>query len=143
MNKGVKIKICGNTNQEDADLLVTYDIDSLGFIITNADHPNKISAEKARKIITNLPEHILSVAAVGQFSTDEIIDILHTTKAKALQIQRNCTLEDIIKIRHEFPNLIIWKAVFTHEKPDFQKILAFEDACDNILLHTKENVAST
>ena len=51
MRKIPKIKICGNTNEEDIKQLVDYDVDALGFIVTERDVPSRVELDTASKLI--------------------------------------------------------------------------------------------
>lgn len=62
----VKIKICGISNLEDAELAVELGADALGFVF--AESPRHISAEVARAIIQSLPPF---VSKVGVFVNEE------------------------------------------------------------------------
>jgi phosphoribosylanthranilate isomerase len=55
----VKVKICGITNCEDADLAVQLGVDALGFVF--APSPRRVTPEKAREIITALPPLVTTI----------------------------------------------------------------------------------
>jgi len=66
----VKVKICGITNEEDAQLAVELGADALGFIF--ADSPRKVTPETAAEIIAGLPPFITTV---GVFVNHPINDV--------------------------------------------------------------------
>jgi phosphoribosylanthranilate isomerase len=68
-----KIKICGITNSEDADMAVKLGTDALGFIFARS--PREITPEQARDIIKGLPPFIKSV---GVF-VNEDPSVIHET----------------------------------------------------------------
>lgn len=138
MQSKVKIKVCGITNEEDAQRLINYDIYALGFIITRKDMPSKISLNLAVKIIKDLPSDILSVVGVANLSPKEIIEICQKIRADVVQLQKGGGLSEIKEIRKKMPELKIWKTVFTDTEPDIEEISEFERVSDAILIHSRE-----
>lgn len=73
------IKICGNTNLEDAKLAAELGADALGFIF--APSGRRVYREQAADIIAKLPT---SVETVGVFTDPNIGDILDTVREARL-----------------------------------------------------------
>lgn len=87
-----KIKICGNTRQEDVDLAVELGVDLLGFIFG----PSKrhIDVDQARPLVENIPD---TIERVGVFVSEPVDVIAHTVEAcrlTAVQMYRPITPED-------------------------------------------------
>ncbi len=61
-----KVKICGITNREDADVAVSLGVDALGFIFARS--PRKIEPDTAGEIISSLPA---MMGFVGVFVDEE------------------------------------------------------------------------
>lgn len=71
----VKVKICGITNLEDAQAAVEEGADMLGFIFYNKS-PRYIEPEKAKEIISNLPQEIEKAALFVNEEKGAVVDIL-------------------------------------------------------------------
>lgn len=80
-----KVKICGITNLEDAQLSAKFGADALGFNFYEKS-PRYISPEKAREIIEKLPENVLKVGVFVNESLEKIVEIAETAKLDALQL---------------------------------------------------------
>lgn len=78
-----KVKICGNTNLEDARLAATLGADYLGFIFTESKR--RVSAETARAIIEGLPEFRNFVAVFSNQSKKEVESLVHDLGIRILQ----------------------------------------------------------
>ncbi|WP_439020220.1 phosphoribosylanthranilate isomerase [Bacillus thuringiensis] len=67
----MKVKICGITEVETAQIACEYGADALGFVF--AESKRKITPERAKEIIDAIPEHILKV---GVF-VNESVEVIH------------------------------------------------------------------
>ncbi|MBC7362176.1 MAG: phosphoribosylanthranilate isomerase [Candidatus Aminicenantes bacterium] len=107
-----RIKICGITNLEDALLAVELGAEALGFIFSES--PRKISVEKARYIINNLPPFIIKVGVfvnepmdsvkkinkrlgldLLQFHGDESVDYVRSFRGKGIKAFRVGEFRDL------------------------------------------------
>jgi phosphoribosylanthranilate isomerase len=78
----LKIKICGITNLEDAEAAVQYGADALGFVFYQKS-PRLITQEKAREIISSMPQPVNSV---GVFVDEELSNIKEISTYAGLDI---------------------------------------------------------
>ena len=69
----VKIKVCGITNQDEAEGAVTAGVDALGFVFSKS--PRQVLAKKVATIIQRLPPFI---TAVGVFVNEDRDRVLET-----------------------------------------------------------------
>ncbi len=103
-----KVKICGITNLEDAQLSAKFGADALGFNFYQKS-PRYISPEKAREIIEQLPANILKVGVFVNSNLDKIIETASIAKLDALQLHGEETPEFVKKLNSQ-TNLDIIKA---------------------------------
>ncbi|MBU0734481.1 MAG: phosphoribosylanthranilate isomerase [Proteobacteria bacterium] len=70
----VRVKICGITNYQDADMAVQLGADALGFVF--APSPRRISPEKAREIICAIPPFVQTVGVFVNERPDTVRRII-------------------------------------------------------------------
>ncbi|HPG30562.1 MAG TPA: phosphoribosylanthranilate isomerase [bacterium] len=107
----MKIKICGITNIEDAELSVKYGADYLGFIF--AESPRQIPADKCAEIIKTIKK--TNVKSVGVFMNQPINFVMKTDKI--------CDF-DLIQL-HGNENVREYKSIFN--KPVIKRVMNFEN----------------
>ncbi len=129
-NLMTKVKICGITNLEDAQLSAKFGADALGFNFYEKS-PRYIAPEKAREIIGQLPKEILKVGVFVNESLEKIVEIARTAKLDALQLHGEETPEFARELK-QTTNLEIIKAF--RVSPNFapEDVLQYET--DAILL---------
>ncbi len=71
----MKVKICGITTLEDAQMAVDYGADALGFVFYPKS-PRYIHPLKAANIIAQLPPFTISVGVFAQSSSQEVQELL-------------------------------------------------------------------
>lgn len=74
------IKICANTNLEDAQLAAQLGADAVGFVF--APSKRQVTAGQVAAITPHLPENVLTV---GVFTTEDADEIVNTTRTAALR----------------------------------------------------------
>ncbi len=95
----MKIKICGITKLEDAQLCVEYGVDAIGFIF----YPKSkryITPEKAKNISAALPPFVHRVGVFVNEKIDEVNRIASISRLTAVQLHGNESLEYISKINY-------------------------------------------
>ena len=103
------IKICGTTNERDADVAIRAGANALGFIMTRS--PRQVSDSTAYSVGTIVPK---SVETIGVFVNEELKTLVETTrfcKFTGLQLHGEEDADYIDRLRAELPGVKILKAV--------------------------------
>lgn len=117
----MKIKICGITNIEDAQLCSTLGADALGFIFYKKSK-RYISPKEAKKIISQLPPFVLKVGVFVNEKPFRINEISKEVKLHLVQLHGEETQKDI-----DIIDLPVVKAFRINEKFNFQKLEEFKN----------------
>lgn len=125
-----KVKICGITNLEDAELSVKFGADALGFNFYQKS-PRYISPQNAREIIEKLPAEVLKVGVFVNESLEKIAEIAEIAKLNALQLHSEETPEFAKELKLK-TNLEIIKAF--RVSPEFKPEDVLQYEVDAILL---------
>ena len=153
----VWIKICGITNNSDAEVAVRYGTDALGFIFST-DSPRRISLKAASSIIDylqDISEHngnentedkgsrIVAVEKVGVFVNEDIREVANFSrqlKLDYIQLSGDERIDYIKKLKEEIPDIKVIKAIRigNEEKSRSEKIKEtvkeFRILADHILM---------
>ncbi len=125
-----KVKICGITNLEDAQLSVKFGADALGFNFYKKS-PRFIEAEKVREIVEQLQGEVLKVGVFVNETLETIAEIAITAKLDAIQLHGEETPEFCREIKQK-TNLEIIKAFRVSPTFTPEDVLKYE--VDAILL---------
>lgn len=125
-----KVKICGITNLEDAQLSAKFGADALGFNFYEKS-PRFITPEKAREIIEKLPENILKVGVFVNENLEKIAETALIARLDALQLHGEETPEFARELKAK-TNLEIIKAF--RVSPEFKPEDVLQYEVDAILL---------
>jgi len=87
-----RIKICGNTRQEDVELAAELGVDLLGFIFTRSKR--RITAEDGRALMADLPASMERVGVFVDEPPSEIARVVEVCGLTAIQVYRPLTAED-------------------------------------------------
>lgn len=123
-----EIKICGIKNEEEIDIINSFDISYCGFIF--ADSKRKISPQKAKKLKESLRKGIKAVGVFADKPISEINMISEFVGLDILQLHSNETNEDC-------KNAIkpVWKMISVKNEDSLREIKNFSSA-SGILLDT-------
>jgi phosphoribosylanthranilate isomerase len=88
------IKICANTNLEDARLAVELGVDAVGFVY--APSKRRVTPEQAEEIVRALPA---GVEKVGVFATDDPYEIEHYMACSGLTVAQIHGVFDVEMVR--------------------------------------------
>ena len=103
------IKICGITNERDADVAIRAGANALGFIMTKS--PRQVSDSTAYSVGTIVPT---SVQTIGVFVNEDLKTLVETArfcKFGGVQLHGEEDASYINRVRGELPNVKILKAV--------------------------------
>ena len=78
------VKICGNTNLEDAKLAVELGADALGFVF--AESKRRVTPEQVKAITSHLPTNIERVGVVYGHDAAQIAEIVRTSGLNGVQL---------------------------------------------------------
>lgn len=125
-----KIKICGITRPDDAQLASEYGARMIGMIFYDKS-PRFISDSAAEKIVQILPEEVLPVGVFVNPEVEKISSIIDNTGIKALQIHGKFNSDEVNSL-----NLPLIQAYSISDKNDFDSIR--QNGSDYFLLDNKE-----
>ena len=131
------VKICGLTSEEQALQVAKLGANAIG-IISVEESPRYISAEIKKKIFKSLESfypNIERVSVVQNCPIDLIIkNFLGKPSENIIQLHGDEDIDYCKKIRERIPNIGLWKAFRIKNANDLDKIRAFEEFVDAILL---------
>lgn len=121
----MKVKICGITDLETALAAVEYGADAIGFVF--AESKRKITADKARSIISLLPKNIIKVGVFVNESKENIARISSYVGLTHIQLHGDETKEFCDSI-----TIPVIKAVSISNKESLKKVEGFP--CEYLLV---------
>ena len=130
--KGVKVKICGITNPEDARWAANFGADFVGINFCRQS-PRHVSLDMAGQIAGSLPGFVKAVGVLADASEEEIARVLKKVNLAALQLHGSETPEFARSLK-ERTGLEVWKAVRVESEASLRDIPAYSGAVDAVLL---------
>jgi phosphoribosylanthranilate isomerase len=92
------VKICGNTNEQDALAAVEAGADALGFIIVPSSR-RSVSRKKISEIMSVLPSSIMTVGVVANEEASFLKDLLRVCRFRMLQFHGNESPEEVLAFK--------------------------------------------
>jgi len=123
MEYRIQVKICGMTSEEDASACAGLGADALGFVFYPPSSRN-ISADKAKSIISSLPDNILTVGVFVDESPEMISEIAGHCGLKAVQLHGAESPAAVEALKGL--NIKIIKAVFVNGRPSLDEMSQYE-----------------
>lgn len=117
----IRVKICGITNHEDAQMAVAAGASALGFIF-HKKSPRYVSPSKVRPIIEALPPFVTPVGVFVDHSEHAVRDICRLTRISTVQFHG----EESPGYCKRFKNFKIIKAFRVRDTFDFKSVLQYK-----------------
>lgn len=127
------VKICGNTNLEDAKVAVDAGADAVGFVF--GPSRRQVTAEQVAEITPHLPEKIEKFGVFVDETHDRIAEIVRIAGLTAIQLQGDETPETVAELRNLNLRMVVkvvWASAGIGTLP--QRIVAHRPNVDSILL---------
>jgi phosphoribosylanthranilate isomerase len=115
------IKICGNTNLEDARFAAECGADAVGFIF--APSPRQVEANQVRQIIQELPAELEKYGVFVDAGFDEIVSTVETCGLTGVQLHRSADEHLPLRLRAHFADRISILRVLNYKALGFEQQL--------------------
>ena len=134
----MRVKVCGITSLEEAELCVNAGADALGFLV-GITHlaEDKIDKEDARDIIKRIPPYISTVAVTHLIDADEVIKLCRFLSVSTVQIHNSMSVSEIKKIREKLPATKIIKTFHIDSHLSMDELSRYVGIADAFLLDTR------
>lgn len=99
--RGVFVKICGTTSEEDALLAVAMGADAVGFIF--APSPRQVSPSRAGDIVKRLPREVITVGVFRDEVPAKVVEVVNTLGLRAAQLHGHESAEQARWVRARVP----------------------------------------
>lgn len=133
-SNGVRVKICGITNEEDARWAANLGTDFLGFNFYRKS-PRKISVKLASEIIAKIPSWVEGVGVFVNAKINEALKIAAKTNLKIVQLHGNESPRYCAMLKSKNPDLAIIKAIKIRNEDSLQNLSPYKKV-DFFLLDT-------
>jgi len=111
------IQVAGIRSTQEAEMLIECGVDYLGFPFRLDYHSEDISETEASQIVSQLPQSIKAVGITYLNQAEEVIDLLQTLGASAVQLHGDISSEEIKQLKSELPELQVVKSLIIGRDP--------------------------
>jgi phosphoribosylanthranilate isomerase len=115
------IKICGNTNLEDARFAAECGADAVGFVF--APSPRRVEADQVRQITQELPTQLEKYGVFVDAGFDEIVSTVETGGLTGVQLHRSTDERVLHRLRQHFAGRIRILQVLNYKAIEFEQQL--------------------
>jgi len=115
------IKICGNTNLEDARFAAECGADAVGFVF--APSPRQVEADQVRQITQELPTELEKYGVFVDAGFDEIVSAVETCGLTGVQLHRSADERIPLRLRQHFAGRIGILQVLNYKALEFEQQL--------------------
>jgi phosphoribosylanthranilate isomerase len=115
------IKICGNTNLEDARFAAECGADAVGFVF--APSPRRVEADQVRQITKELPAELAKYGVFVDAGFDEIVSTVETSGLNGVQLHRTADEHLPHRLRQHFAGRIRILQVLNYKTLEFEQQL--------------------
>jgi phosphoribosylanthranilate isomerase len=129
----MRIKICGITSIEQGMDIAQMGATDLGFICVPSS-PRYLNLTKLHPLITALGAVVNTVGVFADFSVMTIAQVVSITELNTVQLHGNESIEFCQELRDLLPATEIIKAWRVRDNSDLDKIAAYSEVVDGLLL---------
>ena len=115
------IKICGNTNLEDARFAAECGADAVGFVF--APSPRRVDADQVRQITQELPTELEKYGVFVNAGFDEIVSTVEACGLTGVQLHRSADGNTPFRLRQHFAGRINILRVLNYSALEFEQQL--------------------
>lgn len=121
----VRVKMCGLTSTEDAEMVCDNGADFIGVIVrVKVSTPREVSITKAREILKTIPEDVCKVAVTMAESPEEIKDLEEEIEPDYFQIHSDLSQTQLREIKEGIEGKIIGVASIPKNSRNPEKIVS-------------------
>lgn len=129
----MRVKICGITNPDAASAIAKLGATALGFICVTKS-PRYVASDRITSIVAALSPEIACIGVFAGSTVAEIYQIVSQTNLSGVQLHGDESAEFCQQLRDKLPEIEIIKALRLKEAADLEKLGAYSQVVDTLLL---------